>query len=59
MKKIHLLNYLFSKGISPDRISGKGYGETQLINECTDEVKCTETQYQLNRRPEFKVIRKE
>lgn len=48
--------YIVSQGISKDRISGKGYGETKLLNECADGVKCTEGQHAINRRTEFKVI---
>lgn len=44
------------KGISPERISGKGYGETQLINQCADGVKCSEEEHQLNRRSEFIIL---
>ncbi|MFM6947505.1 MAG: OmpA family protein, partial [Aquirufa sp.] len=49
------VKYITSKGISPDRIKAKGYGETQLINECSDGVECTEEQHQQNRRTEFKI----
>lgn len=49
------VKYITSKGISPERIKAKGYGETQLINECSDGVNCTEEQHQQNRRTEFKI----
>lgn len=49
-------NYIVSRGIDPSRISGKGFGETQLKNECANGVECTEEQHQLNRRSEFIVI---
>jgi outer membrane protein OmpA-like peptidoglycan-associated protein len=45
--------YIVSKGISPERIKGTGYGETKLVNHCTNGVKCKETDHQLNRRTEF------
>ncbi len=48
--------YIVSQGISEDRISGKGYGETSIINKCGNGVKCTEAEHELNRRTEFKVI---
>lgn len=48
--------WFIEKGIAPERLSGKGYGETQLINQCADGVKCTEEEHQLNRRSEFIVI---
>ena len=48
--------YLYSKGIARDRIIGKGYGETMLLNQCAKGVKCTEEEHQKNRRTEFKVL---
>lgn len=50
------VDYIVSKGISKDRITAKGYGETKLLNRCDDGVKCTEQEHQWNRRTEFKVI---
>jgi outer membrane protein OmpA-like peptidoglycan-associated protein len=51
-----VINYIISKGIDASRVTGKGYGETQLLNECSNGVKCTEAQHQLNRRTEFVII---
>jgi outer membrane protein OmpA-like peptidoglycan-associated protein/5-hydroxyisourate hydrolase-like protein (transthyretin family) len=51
-----VLNYITSKGIDSNRLSGRGYGETRLINKCSNGVKCTETQHQMNRRTEFVII---
>ena len=51
--------YIISKGIDPSRITGKGFGETQLTNGCKDGVKCTPEEHQLNRRTEFVIIKKE
>lgn len=48
--------YIVSQGISKDRITGKGYGESRLLNECADGVNCSEEQHSINRRTEFKVI---
>ena len=45
--------YIISKGIDMSRISNDGYGETQLVNNCSDNVECTEDEHQLNRRTEF------
>ncbi|MGY5351792.1 OmpA family protein [Wenyingzhuangia sp. IMCC45533] len=53
------VDYIISKGISPDRISSKGYGENQLVNKCSNGVKCSNEAHQLNRRTEFTVIQKE
>ncbi len=45
--------WLIKKGIKPERLIGKGYGESLLVNECADGVKCSEEAHQLNRRSEF------
>lgn len=47
------ISWLVKNGISPDRFTGKGYGETQLVNKCSDGVNCTEEEHQMNRRSEF------
>ncbi|MDY0089877.1 MAG: OmpA family protein [Flavobacteriaceae bacterium] len=47
------MNWLISKGIDKSRLTGRGYGETQLVNKCADGVECTEDEHQLNRRSEF------
>ena len=51
-----VLNHIISKGINSNRLSGKGYGATQLINKCSNGVKCTEAEHQMNRRTEFVII---
>ncbi len=52
-----VIKYIIDHGISPDRISGKGYGEKRLLNHCKDGVKCTEKEHELNRRSEFVIIK--
>jgi outer membrane protein OmpA-like peptidoglycan-associated protein len=47
------INWLIKNGVNADRLTGKGYGETQLVNKCSDDVECTEEEHQLNRRSEF------
>jgi outer membrane protein OmpA-like peptidoglycan-associated protein/tetratricopeptide (TPR) repeat protein len=51
------VEYIISKGIKRSRITAKGYGETKLINECKNNVECTEEKHQKNRRTEFKVTK--
>lgn len=51
------VKYIIQRGISNDRIQPRGYGETQLINECADGVDCPEDMHQQNRRTEFKIIK--
>ena len=50
------VKWITSRGIKKNRISGKGYGETQLVNDCANDVPCTEEQHQANRRSEFIII---
>lgn len=45
--------WLIKNGIAPNRLTAKGYGESQLTNNCSDGVACTEAEHQLNRRSEF------
>lgn len=48
--------YLIENGIESNRIIPKGYGETKLLNRCSNGVACSETEHQQNRRTEFKII---
>jgi outer membrane protein OmpA-like peptidoglycan-associated protein/tetratricopeptide (TPR) repeat protein len=49
------VKYIIEHGIEASRIKAKGYGETQLINGCSDGVDCSEEAHQENRRTEFKI----
>ncbi len=49
--------YIIDKGIAVDRLMGKGYGETQPINDCGNDTNCKKSEYQLNRRSEFIIIK--
>jgi outer membrane protein OmpA-like peptidoglycan-associated protein len=49
------VQYLLSKGITKDRISGKGYGNTEPKVICTS---CTEDEHSQNRRSEFVIVKK-
>lgn len=53
--------YIASKGIPRTRITGKGYGESKLLNGCACEGKltsnCTEDDHSVNRRTEFIVTK--
>ncbi|MBA4241160.1 MAG: hypothetical protein C0448_10555 [Sphingobacteriaceae bacterium] len=47
--------YIISKGISEARITAKGYGETKLINNCGNNIICSDDEHAVNRRLEFKL----
>ena len=49
------VDYIVSKGIDASRITYQGYGETQLVNECSNDKKCSDEEHQLNRRTEFNI----
>ena len=48
--------WLISNGINRNRLTWKGYGETQLVNGCADGVDCSEAEHQMNRRSEFIIV---
>ena len=52
------VEYLVSRGIDRSRLTGRGYGETQLVNWCANGVDCSEEEHQQNRRSEFIVLEK-
>lgn len=53
-------DYIKLKITNPERIYGKGYGESQLLNNCACEGSvtsdCSDEEHEKNRRTEFKVI---
>ncbi|ODS77652.1 MAG: cell envelope biogenesis protein OmpA [Chryseobacterium sp. SCN 40-13] len=50
------VQYIISKGIAKDKISGKGYGESEPKVNCGEN--CTEEEYAKNRRSEFLIVKK-
>lgn len=46
-------DYLVHMGVDEGRISGRGYGETELVNNCRNRVPCSEAAHEKNRRSEF------
>ncbi len=52
------MEYITEKGkIDISRVTGKGYGETALVNKCANAIDCSNEEHQLNRRSEFIVIK--
>ncbi len=53
-------NYIISQGIEENRIeSAIGYGEKQLLNGCSNGVKCSKEEHDMNRRSEFIILKLE
>ena len=50
------VGYIIKSGITKNKIVAKGYGESKLVNECKNGVKCSDTEHRKNRRTEFKII---
>lgn len=51
-------DYMVKKGVPRSIIVSKGYGERELLNNCTDGVFCEEPMHEENRRTEFIVTGK-
>jgi hypothetical protein len=50
-KSVYL--YLANRGIQPERLSYKGFGESRVLNRCFDGVECSDNEHQANRRTEY------
>jgi outer membrane protein OmpA-like peptidoglycan-associated protein/tetratricopeptide (TPR) repeat protein len=50
------VDYIISKGINKARLKAVGYGESRLLNNCKNEVPCSEEEHAKNRRTEFKIV---
>jgi peptidoglycan-associated lipoprotein len=48
--------YLIQKGIKRDRMVAEWFGEQKPLNGCIDNVPCEESEFEINRRAEFKLI---
>ncbi|WP_413514139.1 OmpA family protein, partial [Myroides odoratus] len=50
------VQWMIRQGIDASRLTGKGYGESQLLNACSNGVRCTDQEHQVNRRSEFIIL---
>lgn len=48
--------WLVARGVNTTKIVAIGYGEQKPINNCTNDIQCSEEDHQRNRRTEFKVL---
>lgn len=51
-----IVNALVTLGVNKSQLQPVGYGESKIINECLNDVKCDEAQHEKNRRTEIKII---
>ena len=56
-RAVSVTNYLVTKGVEKARVKAKGYGETKLLNKCSNGVECSEEEHKVNRRTEFKIVK--
>ena len=47
--------YLIANGIDANKLTSRGYGETQLVNRCRNGVSCSDEEHQQNRRTQLKI----
>jgi len=51
-------DYLYSRGIESGRIEeARGFGESMLVNECSNGVKCSDKKHEENRRSRFVITK--
>ncbi len=50
-------NYLISKGIEAKRVKAVGLGEEELLNDCFDDIDCSEEFHSQNRRTEIVITK--
>lgn len=48
--------WLVDRGVADERIKAVGYGESVILNQCKNGVRCTDDEHRFNRRSEFKII---
>ena len=47
---------MIKEGIDSSRLVSEGFGETKLLNECEDGIKCSAAKHDVNRRSEFIIL---
>ncbi len=50
------MQWLIDKGIADHRLTAKGYGETRILNHCSNGIDCSEEEHQRNRRSVFIIV---
>ncbi len=51
-----VLDYMAEQGVVSSRMRAAGFGESKPLNRCVDGVKCSEPEFQVNRRTEFRIL---
>ena len=53
-----IIAYMVNNGVNKKQLIGKAFGESRPVNQCVDDTPCSEDDYKLNRRTEFKPIKR-
>jgi outer membrane protein OmpA-like peptidoglycan-associated protein/tetratricopeptide (TPR) repeat protein len=53
-----VVRWLVKNGIQRSRLVPNGYGETVNVNNCKNNIPCSEQEHQMNRRTEFRIVGK-
>lgn len=48
--------WIISQGMDAGRVKSRGFGETHLINSCSNGIRCSDEEHQQNRRSEFIIL---
>ena len=49
-------DYIIARGVEAERVIGKGFGESKILNHCKNGVFCPDDEHHENRRIEFKMV---
>lgn len=52
------IDWMIEQGVEANRLTGKGFGDRNLQNNCKQGVRCSAKEHELNRRSEFIIIKK-
>lgn len=50
------VDYIVSTGVEAAKLKAKGYGENKLVNNCGNDMTCSEEQHLQNRRTELRIV---
>lgn len=57
-RAISVMKFLAESGVERSRMSGRGKGKTNLLNNCSSDQSCSEEEHAINRRTEIRLLKK-
>tara|TARA_R110002073_G_scaffold108336_2_gene243328 strand:- start:11620 stop:13203 length:1584 start_codon:yes stop_codon:yes gene_type:complete len=55
-RAITAMQWIVKKGTDKNRIFAAGFGESELLNECRNEINCSDEKHEINRRIDFVIL---